>query len=203
MKALATVALGALALACALPSQAAAATINFDDGTPYTYVDSFYAAQGVTFSNALFTPNFNYLGSSGTLGIMSANQSYFPNLQTAIVAIFANLQSSVSIRAIDVGFSGARIVAYDTNGAQLGMAERFGEGAGTNNFVDLTVNAAGIKSVKLYQPLASGGDGTLFENFAFSGQAGVPEPAAWAMMIGGFGVAGAMIRRRRAAQRTT
>ena len=28
--------------------------------------------------------------------------------------------------------------------------------------------------------------------------AAVPEPAAWALMIGGFGMAGAMFRRRRA-----
>jgi hypothetical protein len=29
-------------------------------------------------------------------------------------------------------------------------------------------------------------------------QAGVPEPASWALMIGGFGLAGASLRRRRA-----
>jgi len=29
--------------------------------------------------------------------------------------------------------------------------------------------------------------------------AGVPEPATWAMMIAGFGMSGAMIRRRRVA----
>lgn len=33
---------------------------------------------------------------------------------------------------------------------------------------------------------------------AISVQTGIPEPAAWAMMIGGFGLAGAMLRRRRA-----
>lgn len=36
--------------------------------------------------------------------------------------------------------------------------------------------------------------------FEFDGLAGVvPEPASWALMIGGFGMAGAMIRRRKAA----
>ncbi|MBS0359785.1 MAG: PEPxxWA-CTERM sorting domain-containing protein [Proteobacteria bacterium] len=34
--------------------------------------------------------------------------------------------------------------------------------------------------------------------FLASGFAAAPEPAAWALMIGGFGLAGAMLRRRRA-----
>ncbi|MFD1612577.1 PEPxxWA-CTERM sorting domain-containing protein [Sphingomonas tabacisoli] len=36
-------------------------------------------------------------------------------------------------------------------------------------------------------------------NFTPSGVAGVPEPASWAMMIGGFGLAGMAMRRRRVA----
>jgi len=45
--------------------------------------------------------------------------------------------------------------------------------------------------------------GVHLENFAFrvtpeGGAGGVPEPAAWALMISGFGMAGATLRRRRA-----
>jgi Protein of unknown function (DUF642)/PEP-CTERM motif len=39
--------------------------------------------------------------------------------------------------------------------------------------------------------------GVFFDNVSVSGPA-VPEPASWALMIGGFGMAGAMLRRRRA-----
>ncbi|MGZ3376624.1 MAG: PEPxxWA-CTERM sorting domain-containing protein, partial [Phenylobacterium sp.] len=41
--------------------------------------------------------------------------------------------------------------------------------------------------------------GVHLENFAFSvaGGGAVPEPASWALMIGGFGLAGAALRRRR------
>jgi Protein of unknown function (DUF642)/PEP-CTERM motif len=39
--------------------------------------------------------------------------------------------------------------------------------------------------------------GVFFDNVSVSGP-GVPEPASWALMIGGFGMAGAMLRRRRA-----
>jgi hypothetical protein len=35
--------------------------------------------------------------------------------------------------------------------------------------------------------------------FTLNGPGGVPEPATWALMIVGFGGAGAMLRRRRAA----
>jgi hypothetical protein len=58
----------------------------------------------------------------------------------------------------------------------------------------------------------SGGDGVSYQDFfgarspldsdvAFSiqGTSGAPEPAGWALMIGGFGLAGAALRRRRTA----
>jgi len=37
------------------------------------------------------------------------------------------------------------------------------------------------------------------DDVSYGGGGGVPEPAAWALMIGGFGLAGAALRRRRAA----
>jgi len=40
-----------------------------------------------------------------------------------------------------------------------------------------------------------GNGGVFFDNLSVSGA--VPEPATWALMIGGFGMAGAMLRRRR------
>jgi len=40
--------------------------------------------------------------------------------------------------------------------------------------------------------------GVFFDNVSVSGPAAIPEPVSWALMIGGFGMAGAMLRRRRA-----
>ncbi|HZZ67635.1 MAG TPA: PEPxxWA-CTERM sorting domain-containing protein [Phenylobacterium sp.] len=42
-----------------------------------------------------------------------------------------------------------------------------------------------------------GNGGVFFDDISVAG-AGVPEPATWALMIGGFGLAGAALRRRRA-----
>jgi len=47
------------------------------------------------------------------------------------------------------------------------------------------------------QATVPGNGGVFFDNVSVMG--GAPEPAAWALMIGGFGLAGASLRRRRAA----
>ena len=61
-----------------------------------------------------------------------------------------------------------------------------------------------LQSVTIYSSETAGGAvGTranLIDNLAISriaADGGVPEPATWAMMISGFGVVGALMRRRR------
>ena len=39
--------------------------------------------------------------------------------------------------------------------------------------------------------------GVLYDDFSFTADAGVPEPGAWALMIGGFAMTGSALRRRR------
>jgi hypothetical protein len=88
----------------------------------------------------------------------------------------------------------------------LNAFDRFGNLLGTVTDTDnkplgqgpvLEFDMAGIHSVTF-----SGTSGTVgFDNFEFDTvtAAGVPEPAGWALMIAGFGLAGAALRRRRAA----
>ena len=68
-----------------------------------------------------------------------------------------------------------------------------GYAGGNNGLVDTTPHTGGYLGGDAF---ALGGN-TGYQLLGDS--AGVPEPAAWALMIGGFGMAGAMIRRRKAA----
>ncbi len=56
-----------------------------------------------------------------------------------------------------------------------------------------TFVGTGADTIKLAATVPGNG-GVFFDNLSVSG--GVPEPATWALMIGGFGMAGAMLRRR-------
>lgn len=64
---------------------------------------------------------------------------------------------------------------------------------------------AGYHSILIYQDENGGGtaltaymDGNALGGSFLSTTAGVPEPATWGLMLGGFGIAGAAMRRRRA-----
>lgn len=72
----------------------------------------------------------------------------------------------------------------------------FGLDVGVGNFFDHSVSANGIARLALYQLAANGGDGVLFDNLHFETAvaSAVPEPAAWAMMLLGFGFIGGAMR---------
>ena len=90
-----------------------------------------------------------------------------------------------------------------------------GGSSGTWSLPGKLVNFIAVKASNqfvLYQlatPASSGSWSTLdipyrnnphdLSHLVFFGRPAVPEPATWAMMIGGFGLAGAALRRRRAA----
>ncbi len=194
MKIHAAVLAGLALAAAAIPAHAV--TIDFDDGTNATAVGAVYAAQGVTFANAEFTNNFGLAGSSGALGIIVPG-AYAWDQANAITGTFSGTASAVSIRGLDVGEAGLRLEAFDASAVLIGNFEIFGTGAGVGEFFDLTVTASGIKSFRIYQPAFNGGaDGVILDNFAFTSGT-VPEPASWAMLIAGFGLTGAAMRRRR------
>ncbi len=67
-----------------------------------------------------------------------------------------------------------------------------------------TLSASNISKITLVPVMPQFGNGRFpymgIDNLSFTVAAPVPEPASWAMMIGGFAFAGAAMRRRRATQ---
>jgi hypothetical protein len=117
---------------------------------------------------------------------------------------------TVSFSATDIFAIGADLFQNNGGGSQSGSASPFevtvnfvggssqvfdfGVPSDTGGFFGLTSTQA-IQSVGIAET-----DGfAVIDNASFSGSAGVPEPASWAMMLVGFGGLGAVLRRNRAA----
>ncbi|MBZ5674631.1 MAG: PEP-CTERM sorting domain-containing protein [Acidobacteriia bacterium] len=179
-----------LGLASAVLVRAGTVTINFDDGTAGNAIGSFYAAQGLTFSNAGWT-GLAVTGITG-LGLVDitddgANPPFTPTPTTPIVGVFSSAQSFVSILAGDVGIAGAKIDVYDavTGGNLIGSDSFFGTGTGAGQTATLSVSGSGILRFELYRPAAAD-EGLAFDNLTFSaGSAPVPEPSTLLMIAPG------------------
>ena len=195
------------AAGCAI-APAEAVTLTFDDvaAAPLTTA---YASQGVTFSST-------YVASYGVIPGYSA-----PNVATSTVGTYFTAANAirgvfttgmvfqiVSFTALDVGAAGVRIDAFGVDGGLLAFTQIFGTGQGIDAINQVSVSATDIHSFAIYQAMDGHpfNDGMLIDNLSFrlgpvtsgggSGSA-APEPASWAMMVGGFGLIGSAMRSRR------
>lgn len=188
--------------------------INFDTGTAGNALGAFYAAEGVTFANAQWTPNFVgsiYLNAQATapFGIDSISAGEFNSVADPIVVTFATPQTTVDILAVNVGFAGARMDAYDAvvGGTLVDFAEAFGTTLkgeiplGGGFFTDeeflLQVQAASIRRLELYRPVPVANDGILFDNLTFTAVTAVPEPSTLSLLAMGIVVGGCRYVSRR------
>ena len=98
------------------------------------------------------------------------------------------------------GAPSTKLMSVDVNG--LGVQDYSFDASGVTSYADLgwTLKtykfvATGASSVLTFTDLNTGSPyGAALDNVSIS----VPEPATWALMIGGFGMAGSALRRRRA-----
>jgi hypothetical protein len=173
-----------------------AAVLDFETkpgGTPTvsgSLVGADYSSLGVTFDGAYYftCPSTCPAPASGKFisGFVTAK---------AFTATFATPVDSVSFNNIG-GLSLIDFVAYGSNGTALGS------GSSSSFPTATTVSFGGIKSISFF-PTVLAHLGTNYggiDNLTFaSAQSapGVPEPATWAMMIGGFGMVGGSMRYRR------
>jgi hypothetical protein len=187
----ATLEVGTPATGSGTPTPRFGTLINFDDGTTGTDLASNrYVADGVT-------SIVNTLGPS--LGFYSSSQSqpnyigtgFGNNWNADILVSFATPQAAVGI-----GIAGPTTLKFELLAADMSVLESYSLSTtpiNTYYYINRLTNDASFLRVA--------GDFVAIDDLQFDTKTvrpNVPEPATWAMMVCGFGLAGATMRRRRA-----
>jgi len=208
LRTLITTACASCALLAALPAEAQ--TLDFqgiDLDQPYIFppfnVDDYYDGgqlpmqsrgpeYGITFQTGIWEAflGFEYPGAmmavmNAQTGWISARNGFanqlafrYGSFDPAVIAIYSGLNGT------------------GTKLAEFSVAATFGAGSSNTSLTSATMYFSGVAQSVVVQS-ASGS--FAFDDMVFGGSAPtspVPEPASWALMIGGFGLAGAALRRR-------
>jgi hypothetical protein len=194
--AIALLATGAQATTYSTKASYTAANVSTNDVTfggiasPGNYTP---VANPFVIGNLSITSDANSVSSSSFFFNTPVDSFFVNKYNSPATFTFTNPVSAVGF-ALANGFSGGTITASIFNGVTLLDTETFGV-ADQNAFTGFFgVNGLGtITSVQLFP----NGGGFLLVDEVMSGSAGgVPEPATWALMLGGFGLAGVALRRR-------
>lgn len=153
------------------------------------------------------TVSSNVLGNSlnGQISNIAYAPDYSGSSMQEFEIVFATAVQAVGLDVSGWGFNnpGHLFDLYDSNGNNLAHLT-FGQAGlsvwdgGYNGFAGFISDAAAIKRITV-TPQVHGQDFVAFDNLTFVAAPGVPEPESWALMIGGFALAGAAMRRRAAA----
>lgn len=197
-------ALGALTAAAtiAFAAPAMAGTLfDFSELSDGFELGSYYAAQGVTFSNAKVVA-ISHPAALDAFAFTSITNEGVEGTFTEANAIYITFAADVGqahLQSFGNGAAGIRMEAYDAFGALIRGESRTlsATAEGAFNTFGAAFTGGGIRSLKIYQ-LGNGaviGDTVMLDNLFITD--GIPEPSTWAMMILGFGLAGSALRRGR------
>ncbi|MFS0736543.1 PEPxxWA-CTERM sorting domain-containing protein [Sphingomonas sp. 1P06PA] len=207
------------ALACAMPAHAAViASSDFATGDEGWTIGEFtgigpnltptYDPIGQLISTGDVAANVAFIASSAYLGDQSGafggsisfdlsdasndGTNYSPlSLTGAGITLYARPTpppSTTALSAFNISLVGASFVTSDP----------FGTSGATATDAQLLAVLADLDQLAILADWQSGGDFSQLDNVVLSdGATAVPEPAAWALMIGGFGLAGTALRRAR------
>lgn len=189
----------------------AATTLNFEGLADDAPVGNFYApnyvfsasARAIIDSDAGGTGNFANEPSANTILIFLDAASAVLNVPNGFTTGFSFYYSSYSATAVSV-WSGAN--ATGTLLGSINLAAQHDQncsGDPTGQFCNWTAAGVNFAGTAMSIDFGDTANRTGFDDITFGsdtpgGVGAVPEPAAWAMMIAGFGLAGGSLRRRRA-----
>lgn len=144
------------------------------------------------------TSNFNYLGVPTGVQVGIEATSFTAAPPGAIYANFTGALSYFSINlyrlsgAFDVNSTITAYSGLDGTGTVLGTAQ--GTITGGNDFAFTTIELTNLAGARSFAILG----GSALANYDdITATAAVPEPATWAIFVGGFGLIGGAMRRRR------
>jgi hypothetical protein len=190
------VALAASAILAA-PAAATITTIDFNGETQNNVASLIYP--GVTITSpggTVFTSTFG-TGPNGTRGVLGRADGLFAPLR-------ADFTGPVNFVSVDIGDLGGDadnlfLRAFNASNVLLGSAAQLLPG-GLSEMRTLSLAVGGIAYIEFGGVGLNGESNVYSDNLSFGTRGGaVPEPASWAMLIAGFGLVGALQRRRTAA----
>lgn len=184
------------AVLLAAPAGAFAATTIDFESAPSVFTS--YTTGGVTFTAvdggaivAVSNPN-------GTIGLLSnAYPDPFSTLR-------GDIAGGANLVSVDLGDFGADedlvfLAAYDASNTLLAYADALLGESFTGMFTVSVTSSALIDHVIFGSTFPSGSGSSVYaDNFSYDVRGPVPEPQTWALLIAGFGLAGAALRGRRA-----
>lgn len=149
-----------------------------------------YSQDGVTFSGANYIPDFPFIGGAND-GAYGAGVSYLAGNYSDGVSTDATRAFNISfdgpvLALMLSSYNGPQTISFVFDGVTYNDFTIAGRGATT--FLGLDIGRPGNLSLTL-------NSSTEIDVLGF--QTSVPEPAAWVMMILGFGLVGGVLRRQR------
>lgn len=194
---------GALAtMALATPAYADGGLTFLIDGDtfslPFTITNTSTAGESVVgFGISLIAP-FGFDTVNGGFGIDNST-AFAPQGGSDVAtgytgpASFADGVTSIDFTFTDFAVGESFVWLIDVDNPQF--ATVFGnELIGSTGYADFS---NGLRGLGVFEAVVGNDDAAQFVIRTFTPSPGVPEPAAWAMMLGGFGLIGAAMRRRK------
>ena len=196
----------ALAAAAAVPAQAAHITISTTPGsaiyTGPTPIEDFDSApfdnwSGGVFTNSVGGVRAQPLGSTGgyaSVGPTDGTPGDFSLASFDKVASISFIWGSVdTYNTLDIFDADDNLLASFSGSDVFNPANGDQGNVNTNPIVTISFNTTAARDAVAYLRFSSTQNAFEFDNLAVA----VPEPSTWAMMIGGFGLLGAAVRRSR------